>query len=93
MPSPVLAERGKICIPGRTDSMLFRAAFQSNSTAAESSFFVITATSALLKIVGYFCGLSSPSVTDIKTSRRFSPRSYEDGQTRLPTFSMKRKSS
>jgi hypothetical protein len=93
MPSPVFAERRKICIPGRTDWMLVRAASQSNSTAAASSFLLMTATSALLKIVGYFSGLSSPSVTDISTSRRFSPRSYEDGQTRFPTFSMNRKSS
>ena len=41
----------------------------------EASIFVITATSALLKIVGYFSGLSSPSVTDSSTSRRPSPRS------------------
>jgi hypothetical protein len=47
---------------------------------------------ALLKMVGYFSGLSSPSVTEISTSRRFSPKSYEEGQTRLPTFSMNRKS-
>jgi hypothetical protein len=40
---------------------------------------VITATSALLNIVGYFNGLSSPSVTDRRTSRKSSPRSYEEG--------------
>ena len=44
-------------------------------TAAARSIFVITATSALLKIVGYLRGLSSPSVTEVSTRRRFSPRS------------------
>src|SRR5208282_1354295 len=90
--APDFAETLRIVMPGRTVSMLRMAAPRSNSTAAARSIFVRTATSALLKIVGYFSGLSSPSVTDIRTSRMFSPRSYEDGHTRLPTFSMKRKS-
>jgi hypothetical protein len=36
---------------------------------------VMTATSALLKIVGYFRGLSSPSVTERRTKCKSSPRS------------------
>ena len=51
-------------MPGRTASMLAAAALQSNSQATARSFFVTTATSAVLKMVGYFSGLSSPSVTD-----------------------------
>ncbi len=57
-------------MPGRTDSMLRFAAAPSNSTAAARSILVITATSALLKMVGYFSGLSSPSVTDMSTRRK-----------------------
>ena len=38
------------------------AARASNSTAAAKSILVMTATSAVLKMVGYFSGLSSPSV-------------------------------
>src|SRR5262249_2668691 len=91
IPSPVLAATRTVSIPGRTAWMLAAAASQSNSTAPARSVLVITATSALLKMGGYLSGLSSPSVTDISTSRRFSPRSYEAGQTRLPTFSTKRK--
>ena len=73
MPWPVFADRRKICIPGRTACMAVRAAFQSNSTASASSVLVTSATSAPLKIVGCFSGLSSPSVTDIYTRPRFSP--------------------
>lgn len=40
-------------------------------------------------IAGYFIGLSSPSVVLINTTFISSPRSYADGQTRFPTFSMK----
>ena len=47
--------------------MFDRAAIRSNSTASARSIFVITAASALLKIVGYFSGLSSPPVTDSRT--------------------------
>jgi hypothetical protein len=72
--------------------MLANADSQSNSTAVAKSVLVITATSALLNMVGYLSSLSSPSVTESRTSRRFSSKSYEDGQRRLPTFSMKRKS-
>src|SRR4051794_21946729 len=36
---------------------------------------------------GYFSGLSSPSVTEMTTTLRTSPRSKSAGQTRLPTFS------
>ncbi len=43
-------------------------------------------------MVGYLSGLSSPSVTESTTKRMLSPRSYDAGHTRLPTFSMKRKS-
>ena len=69
------------------------ASIWSSPGAFGKSIFVTTATSALLKIVGYLSGLSSPSVTATRTMRRCSPRSYEDGQTRFPTFSMNRKSS
>ena len=75
MPWPVFADTRSTGIPGRTAWMLAFAAFQSNSTASARSTLVTTATSELLKMVGYFSGLSSPSVTESKTSRRFSPRS------------------
>ena len=45
--------------------------------------------SAARNMWGYFCGLSSPSVTEITTTRADSPRSNNAGHTRLPTFSMK----
>ena len=48
---------------------------RSNSTASARSIFVMIATSAVLKIVGYLSGLSSPSVTENSTSRSSSPRS------------------
>ena len=51
-------------MPGRTACMLSYAVFQLNSTATAKSTLVTTATSALLKMVGYLSGLSSPSVTD-----------------------------
>jgi hypothetical protein len=51
-------------MPGLTRRMSLTAAVKSNSTASAKSIFVTTATSAELKIVGYFSGLSSPSVTD-----------------------------
>src|ERR1043165_4153131 len=41
--------------------MFSRAAIKSKSTAPARSIFVITQTSAVLKIVGYFNGFSSPS--------------------------------
>ena len=63
--------------------MLARTASSSNSTAVARSIFVTMATSALLKMVGYFKGLSSPSVTESRTRRRLSPRSYDDGQNLL----------
>jgi len=59
-------------MPGRTAWMLLYAVSQLNSTAAAKSTLVMTAMSELLKIVGYFRGLSSPSVTEIST-RRSSP--------------------
>jgi CheY-like chemotaxis protein len=92
IPSPVFADNLKISIPGRTAWMLHLAAASSNSTAAPRSDLVMTATSAPLKIVGYFRGLSSPSVTEISTKRKSSPRSYEDGHTRFPTFSINKNS-
>jgi len=49
--------------------MLWFAAAASNSTTSFKSIFVIRATSALLKMVGYFSGLSSPSVTDMRTAQ------------------------
>src|SRR5580692_5104078 len=92
IPSPVLEDNLNISMPGRTARMLRLAAASSNSTAEARSDFVMTATSALLKMVGYLRGLSSPSVTESKTRRRSSPRSYEEGHTKFPTFSMNRKS-
>jgi len=41
-------------------------------------------------IYGYFKGLSSPSVTLITTTLLDSPRSNKAGQTKFPTFSIKR---
>src|SRR5207237_3278016 len=67
IPCPVFADTSKTGIPGRTDWMLRCAAAASNSTAAARSILVMRATSAVLKIVGYFSGLSSPSVTENST--------------------------
>src|SRR5262249_40877512 len=86
-PAPVFSETSNTRIPGRTAWMLFRAAAASNPTTVARSIFVIRATSAVLKIVGYLSGLSSPSVTENITTRMSSPRSKLAGQTRFPTFS------
>src|SRR5512134_130020 len=53
---------------------------------------VSTRTEACRKALGYFTGLSSPSVTDSSAIFSSSPRSQEAGQTRLPTFSMNSRS-
>ncbi|MNH29147.1 hypothetical protein D3C79_893590 [compost metagenome] len=45
---------------------------------------------AAANMSGYFSGFSSPSVTERMATLYFSPRSKPAGQTRLPTFSMKR---
>src|SRR5258708_35383885 len=75
IPIPVLLETLRIFIPGLTRWMLASVAAASNSTASAKSILVITAISAVLKMVGYFSGLSSPSVTERSTRRRSSPRS------------------
>ena len=75
IPRPVFADTRSTCIPGRTAWIFASAVGSSKSTACERSILVSTATSALLKIVGYFRGLSSPSVTDVSTRRKFSPKS------------------
>ena len=46
-----------------------RSAARSHPAASARSILVMTATSAVLKIVGYLSGLSSPSVTDSSTRR------------------------
>src|SRR6185312_15859113 len=91
-PWPERAETWKTGIPGRTAQIFFRSVSRSNPRASVRSTLVITATSAVLKMVGYFSGLSSPSVVETSTRRKCSPRSKLAGQTRLPTFSIKRKS-
>jgi hypothetical protein len=75
MPSPVFAETSKTFIPGRTLWMLRCAVSRSKSAASAISILVSRATSAVLKIVRYFNGLSSPSVVDRRTKRRSSPKS------------------
>ena len=70
--------------------MFSSAVFRSNCTASAMSILLMITRSAFRKMVGYFSGLSSPSVTDSRTTRLSSPRSKDAGQTRLPTFSMKR---
>jgi hypothetical protein len=90
MPAPVFTDVSMIRIPGRTDSMLAQAASRLKSQASARSIFVMAAMSAVLNSPGYLSGLSSPSVTDSRARRTDSPRSQLVGQTRLPTFSMKR---
>jgi ankyrin repeat protein len=90
--SPDFADTASASIPGRTACRFRSSARASNSTAAARSTLVTTTTSAVLKTVGYLSGLSSPSVTDRRTTRSASPRSNVAGQTRLPTFSTNRKS-
>ena len=46
-----------------------------------------TSRSAAENMWGYFSGLSSPSVTEMTTTRAVSPRSNSAGHTRFPTFS------
>jgi hypothetical protein len=58
-----IAGNRRTIIPSRTARMFRFAATALNSTAAAKSIFVIGATSALMKIVGYLSGLFSPSVT------------------------------
>ena len=72
---PPFAGEGENGYSGRTARMFRAAASGSNSTAAARSILVMMAASAVLKMVGYFSGLSSPSVTESRTTRRFSPRS------------------
>src|SRR5262249_33526556 len=75
MPAPVLADTSHTCIPGRTVSMFRYAALKSNPTTDARSVLVMIAMSAVLKMVGYLSGLSSPSVTERRTARKSSPRS------------------
>lgn len=56
IPCPVLAETSITFIPGRTDSMLASAAARSKPTTSAMSILVMTAMSAVLKMVGYFSG-------------------------------------
>src|SRR6185436_14017261 len=92
-PAPDRVDSSSTSMPGRTASMFARACARSKSPAPRRSSLVRTATSDELKMVGYLSGLSSPSVTEKSTALSASPRSNEAGQTRFPTFSMKRKSS
>src|SRR5882672_6728263 len=57
IPVPDRAETSRTVMPGRTSWMLFNAASRSNSAASDRSHLVMTATSAVLKMVGYFNGL------------------------------------
>ena len=59
----------------------------SKSTYGSRSVLLTTTRSAAANIPGYFSGLSSPSVTEMTTTLRDSPRANSAGQTRLPTFS------
>ena len=69
MPPSDFAAASRTVIPGRTACMLQFAAAALNSTAAAKSILVITATSALLNMVGCFAGSSFPYVTVIRTSK------------------------
>ena len=71
----VFEETSNTFRPGRTSLMLRSAAARSKPAASAMSIFVIIAKSDVLKIVGYFRGLSSPSVVESRTARRASPRS------------------
>src|SRR3954468_69819 len=71
----------------------------SNSTSSRMpgrygsrSILVIRTRSALRNITGYLSGLSSPSVTERATTFSAWPRSKTAGQTRLPTFSITKRS-
>jgi hypothetical protein len=90
MPSPVLADGLKISMPGRMVCIFRPVAAPSHSTTSARSDFVIMVASALLNMLGYFTG--SPTVTESSTKRKSSPKSYDDGYTRLPTSSMSAKS-
>ena len=59
--------------------MLPAAARKSNSTASARSILVTIATSAVLKMVGYLSGLSSPSVTDNSTELPVFERALNHG--------------
>ncbi len=62
-------------IPGRISLMFLSASSRSKPQGSAISIFVITAASAELNSVGYFSGLSSPSVTLSSATRICSPRS------------------
>ena len=66
--SLVLADSLSTCMPGSTAGLFRRASSSSSSTAARSDL-VMTAASALLKIVGYFTGLSSASPYVLQSAR------------------------
>ena len=61
-----------------------------NGNTETRSVLLMTRQSEVVKALGYFLGLSSPSGVESRTQRMFSPRSKLAGQTRFPTFSMNR---
>lgn len=73
--SPVRTEVSSTSTPGLTCSTCARKAASSKSTASARSVLVTTTRFARPKAVGYFSGLSSPSVTEASTTRSVSPRS------------------
>jgi hypothetical protein len=78
-----LAETRKAGIPGRTAWIFAKTVTWSNSTASAKSHFVMTAASAVLKIVGYLSGLSSPSVTESYQTKIF-PQVIRGGAYQVP---------
>ena len=95
---PSQAYQSWTCSPVRTDSgrtatsrLRLRAwsssRRRSKSTWGRRSILLTTTRSAAANMVGYFSGLSSPSVTEMTTTRACSPTSKSAGHTRLPTFS------
>ena len=71
-----------IPILGLTLRAASRARSRSNGTNGRRSILVTSIRSAVANMLAYFSGLSSPSVTDSRTTRTASPRSKAAGQTR-----------
>src|SRR5271157_263763 len=88
MPSPVVHDTLNISALLLSFRMSAMARSMSNFTYGSRSVLLMTTASARTKRPGYLMGFSSPSATDSTASFSSSPRSYDDGHTRFPTFSM-----
>ena len=92
-PSPLRALAMITRAVGLTPERLARNSSRSKSRCGSRSILFTTTTSAARNMTGYFSGFSSPSVTEKTIARASSPTRNSAGHTRLPTFSIIRRSS